>query len=192
MSLWEEFNQNELRQQQRRWGEGGDNNTHHPWGVIFDHRITTSTTITLLLLTVLLAIVRIWFVHVLVPECLADPRMIEAMTRVKSTHLLSSASYTFGSNSGGGGGCSSSSGSDSSMDNRSANRGAVAKLVRNKHLRMYDRIWIAISQQWYKLRPSVRRALGHEPSSRYNNILVADGQQQCTSCTDSVFACVDS
>ena len=48
----------------------------------------------LIMLAVLLAIVRIWFVHMLVPEYLA-PRRLEALTRCKSSHMLSSSSYKF-------------------------------------------------------------------------------------------------
>ena len=50
----------------------------------------------LLMLAVLLAIIRIWFVHMLVPDVLAQPRRLEALTRCKSSHLLSSSSYSFG------------------------------------------------------------------------------------------------
>ena len=159
--LWEEFNNNESIRQQSSWGV-----------LLFDDHYratnTSSTTITLLSLTILLAIVRIWFVHMLVPECLTDTRKLEAMTRVKSTHLLCSASYTFGSNTSGSG-----SSDSSSMDNRNSSinnyvdRGAV---VRNRYLGVYDRIKISLSQQWYKLRPSVRRALDlRKASSIFND-----------------------
>ena len=96
-SLWEEFNQRE-RQQRRRQ----DADIVDPWGLLFGR--TMSTTITLVTLTALFAIVRVCFVHVLVPECLADPRRLEAMTRCKSSHLLSSSSYAFGGNGGMAGG----------------------------------------------------------------------------------------
>jgi len=164
IKLWEEFNHNDSIRQQS-------------WGVLlFDHyraTNTTSTTITtLLFLTFLLAIVRIWFVHMLVPEGLTDTLKLEAMTRVKSTHLLCSASYTFGTSN-------SSNRDNGSMDNNrncsiinNDNRGAI---VRNKLLGMYDRIRISLSQRWYTLRPSVRRALDlRKASSIYND----DRQEQ--------------
>ena len=96
-SLWEEFNQQEIR------GAGAtasSSSTAYTWGfgwsssaypaiamVLFDIQILT-------MLAVTLAIIRIWFVHMLVPEYLA-PRRLEALTRCKSSHLLSSSSYKF-------------------------------------------------------------------------------------------------
>ena len=96
--LWEEFSQ-----QHGQDGSSSSSSATSPytWGfgrsssafpailmVIQDIQI-------LLLCAMLLAMLRIWMVHMLVPEYLA-PRRLEALTRCKSSHLLSSSSYSFG------------------------------------------------------------------------------------------------
>lgn len=96
-SLWEEFNQQQIRDAESlqapstsyTWGFGWSSSTHHPAiaMVLCDIQILT-------MLAVTLAIIRIWFVHMLVPEYLA-PQRLEAFTRCKSSHLLSSSSYKF-------------------------------------------------------------------------------------------------
>ena len=133
-SLWEEFNQRE-RQQRRRQ----DADIVDPWGLLFGR--TMSTTITLVTLTALLAIVRVCFVHVLVPECLADPRRLEAMTRCKSSHLLSSSSYAFGGNGGMAGGAD---------DRGFVDRGVVEGGGNRIRLGWHDRISMWVSHHWYR------------------------------------------
>lgn len=108
-SLWEEFNQKHRQDGVRGvggvGGAGGGGVGADPekytWG--YGHTTSAFPAILmvlqdiqfLLVLAVLLAVLRIWFVHMLVPEFLA-PRRLEAMTRCKSSHLLSSSSYSFG------------------------------------------------------------------------------------------------
>ena len=95
-SLWEEFNQ-----QHHQQTEVPDPSEPYTWG--FGRSTTYFPAILmvlqdiqiLIMLAVLLAIIRIWFVHMLVPDVLA-PRRLEALTRCKSSHLLSSSSYSFG------------------------------------------------------------------------------------------------
>jgi len=201
-SLWEEFNQ------QSREAADNDNplsssSAGFTWGygrstsafpailmVLQDLQI-------LLLLAIALAFLRIWFVHMLVPEFLASPRRLEAMTRCKSSHLLSSSSYRFGDVRGwdraaertmGGSGSSgmgllSSSGTHSNtslgqsrrrMSRGSLMRQEVEESEEEGQSRVggwYDRTLMWCSYHWFRLRPSVRRALGHEPSARYNDII---------------------
>ena len=96
-SLWEEFNQ-----QRTPTSPSGSNYT---WG--FGHTSTPNPNLAMVLhdvriltmLAVTLAIIRVWFVHMLVPEYLA-PSRLQALTRSKSSHLLSSSSYRFGGISG--------------------------------------------------------------------------------------------
>jgi len=98
-SLWEEFNQQHTDNSNDpitspspspyTWGYGRTT-TYFPAILMVLQDIQL-----LLMLAVLLAIIRIWFVHMLVPDVLA-PRRLEALTRCKSSHLLSSSSYSFG------------------------------------------------------------------------------------------------
>eukprot|EP00571_Detonula_confervacea_P011960 CAMPEP_0172305710 /NCGR_PEP_ID=MMETSP1058-20130122/6957_1 /TAXON_ID=83371 /ORGANISM="Detonula confervacea, Strain CCMP 353" /LENGTH=663 /DNA_ID=CAMNT_0013017399 /DNA_START=256 /DNA_END=2244 /DNA_ORIENTATION=+ len=170
-SLWEEFNE----QQQQREGNPIPSEGY-TWGfgrttsafpailmVLQDIQI-------LLMLAVTLAIIRIWFVHMLVPEYLA-PQRLEAMTRCKSSHLLSSSSYSLGGVKGW----------DSAGERVGARRGS-SSIVREEGEKRgwYDRTWMWLSKHWYRLRPTVRRALGHEPSARYNDI-VSNQQQHSSS-----------
>lgn len=101
-SLWGEFNQQHMK------GAGSPTSASHTsssssvyiWG--FGWSSSTHPSVTMILrdiqiltiLAVTLAIIRVWFVHILVPEYLA-PRRLEALTRCKSSHLLSSSSYKF-------------------------------------------------------------------------------------------------
>ena len=96
-SLWEEFNQQERDAENNSpspstaeytWGFGWSSSAYPAITmVLFDIQILTMVAVTL-------AIIRVWFIHILVPEYLA-PRRLEALTRCKSTHLLSSSSYKF-------------------------------------------------------------------------------------------------
>lgn len=139
-SLWEEFNQQEIR------GAGGPTNTSlsstaYTWGfgwsssaypaitmVLFDIQILT-------MLAVSLAIIRIWFVHMLVPEYLA-PRRLEALTRCKSSHLLSSSSYKFS------GEARLESAARQQRNGNEVNDGTTA--------RWYDRLIAKVSIHWYR------------------------------------------
>jgi hypothetical protein len=132
-SLWEEFNQRERRQRRQQ-----DAAIVDPWGLLFGR--TMSTTITLVTLTALLAIVRVWFVHMLVPECLADPRRLEAMTRCKSSHMLSSSSYAFGGNGGMAGGA----------DDRGSIDGVVEGGDNGIRSGWHDRISMWVSHHWHR------------------------------------------
>lgn len=139
-SLWEEFNQQETR------GAGGPVNsspsTAYTWGfgwsssaypaitmVLFDIQILT-------MLAVFLAIIRIWFVHMLVPQYLA-PRRLEALTRCKSSHLLSSSSYKF----------SGEARLESAARQQRSGNGA------NTTARWYDRLIAKVSLHWYRYGP---------------------------------------
>lgn len=211
-SLWEEFNQHH---QGRDGGGGVDSPTGqstglspspYTWGfgrspsafpailmVLQDIQI-------LVMLAVLLAMIRICFVHMLVPEYLA-PRRLEALTRCKSSHLLSSSSYSFGGVRGwekarerAGVRSRSSGGGNEGGDDVAQPAGWYDRLLMyaSYHWYRYDCLlrssWIwrlyyltsdrPVSFGLQRLRPSVRRALGHEPSARYNDILTSQHQQQ--------------
>lgn len=190
--LWEEFNQSHYQDQE---ADVASSSSSYTWGfgrttsafpailmVLQDIQI-------LIMLAVLLAIIRIWMVHMLVPEYLANPRRLEALTRCKSSHLLSSSSYSFGGVKGWdkaaervgvrreslSGRCSTS------VDRNSLNRELMGGREESNDdhkatVGWYDRILMWISYHWYMLRPSIRRALGHEPSARYNDVIM--NQQQ--------------
>ena len=96
-ALWEEFNQvpPEGVQPSFTWGFDRSAAASHA-AIPVPVLVVLQDLQVLLLLAVFLAVVRVWFVHMLVPEVLANPRRLEAMTRSKSSHMLSSSSYHFG------------------------------------------------------------------------------------------------
>lgn len=171
-ALWEEFNQHH-RNEAASDPQGGGDPAPFAWGfgraaaasalplpvpvlvVLQDLQV-------LLLLAVLLAVVRVWFVHMLVPEVLANPRRLEAMARCKSSHLLSSSAYQFGHD---GAGAEPPRGTGGM-----GGRGGEGE----EPLGRYERIRRWCLYQWYRLRPTVRRALGHEPSARYGDLVARD------------------
>ena len=159
-SLWEEFNQ-----QQEKQPMAG-----HTWG--FEKTKSAFPAILMVLqdiqflivLAVTLAIIRIYFVHMLVPEY-RDPKRLEVLTRVKSSHLLSSSSYRFG----GVRGWENARRRESYTDQQS-----VSNNLRDDETEKKSRGWCGrlvnwASNRWYRLSPSIRRALGHEPLARYND-----------------------
>jgi hypothetical protein len=168
-SLWEEFNQQQENQPLigHTWGFGKTQSAF-PAIVMVLQDIQF-----LIMLAVTLAIIRIYFVHMLVPEYLA-PKRLDVLTRVKSSHLLSSSSYSFGGVRGWEGARErnglrreSLSGRYSDSNNMGDDDGTD-----NKSRGWYERLLTWASKRWYKLSPSIRRALGHEPSTRYNDVLL--------------------
>ena len=155
-SLWEEFNQQQENQPLtgRTWGYG---KTQSAFPAIL---MVLQDIQFLIMLAVTLAIIRIYFVHMLVPEYLA-PKRLEVLTRVKSSHLLSSSSYRFGGVKGWE--RESFSGRCSDSNNREDD------CLDSKSKGWYDQLIKWVSKRWYRLSPSIRRALGHEPSARYND-----------------------
>jgi len=137
-SLWEEFNQQEMK------GAGGTassvSSTAYTWG--FGWSGSTSPAITMILcdiqiltmLAVTLAIIRIWFVHMLVPEYLA-PRRLEALTRCKSSHLLSSSSYKFDA--------------EARLESAALQQTNGSRMT-NKSRGWYDRMVVYASFHWYR------------------------------------------
>ena len=154
-SLWEEFNQQERdagndspssSSAEYTWGFGWSSSAYPAITmVLFDIQILTMVAVTL-------AIIRVWFIHILVPEYLA-PRRLEALTRCKSTHLLSSSSYKFDG--------------EASLENAARQQNQSA----HNPVGLHDRLMRRASYHWYRLRPTIRRALGHEPTARYNNLI---------------------
>jgi hypothetical protein len=168
-SLWEEFNQQQENQPivTHTWGFG---KTQSAFPAIL---MVLQDIQFLIMLAVVLAFIRIYFVHMLVPEYMA-PKRLEVLTRVKSSHLLSSSSYSFGGVRGWesarerngirreslSGRCSVGNIDNLRADRNEENRGTGG---------LYERLLSWASLQWYRLSPSIRRALGHEPSNRYND-----------------------
>jgi len=160
-SLWEEFNQQQENQPLtgRTWGFG---KTQSAFPAIL---MVLQDIQFLIMLAVTLAIIRIYFVHMLVPEYLA-PKRLEVLTRVKSSHLLSSSSYRFPGVKGWESAREreSFSGRSSDSNNMREDDGPDSK-----SRGWYERLITWASNRWYRLSPSIRRALGHEPSARYND-----------------------
>jgi len=160
-SLWEEFNQQQENQplKVRAWGFG---KTQSAFPAIL---MVLQDIQFLICLAVTLAIIRIYFVHMLVPEYLA-PKRLEVLTRVKSSHLLSSSSYRFPGVKGWESARErgSFSGRSSDSNNMREDDGPDSK-----SRGWYERLITWASNRWYRLSPSIRRALGHEPSARYND-----------------------
>ena len=173
-SLWEEFNQQQENQPLpgQTWGF---DKTQSAFPAIL---MVLQDIQFLIMLAVTLAIIRIYFVHMLVPEYLLAPKRLEVLTRVKSSHLLSSSSYIFGGVKGWesarerngvrreslSGRCSTS---NNNIIREDANGGTASR-------GWYERLITWASNRWYRLSPSIRRALGHEPSTRYNDALLAN------------------
>ena len=164
-SLWEEFNQQHTDNSNDpitspspspyTWGYGRTT-TYFPAILMVLQDIQL-----LLMLAVLLAIIRIWFVHMLVPDVLAQPRRLEALTRCKSSHLLSSSSYSFGGVKGWdeasqragvrrtlSGRFSVGSGSRSNLllHVEEENRGVTAE----RKIGYYERVLMWFSSYWYR------------------------------------------
>ena len=140
-SLWEEFNQQQIRKASSNppsvsptlyaWGFGRSSSTHPAITMVMrDLQILT-------MLAVPLAMIRIWFVHMLVPEYLA-PRKLEALTRCKSSHLLSSSSYKFGGVAGWEKATERLNSNGESDEADAANRG------------LYDRLLMRVSYHWHR------------------------------------------
>eukprot|EP00804_Cyclotella_cryptica_P001160 CCRYP_016996-RB/>CCRYP_016996-RB protein AED:0.10 eAED:0.10 QI:878/1/1/1/0.5/0.33/3/676/653 len=163
-SLWGEFNKQHMKGAGSPLSASAASSVSsaYTWGFGWSSSAHPSVTMilrdiqTLTILAVALAIIRVWFVHILVPEYLA-PRRLEALTRCKSSHLLSSSSYRFG------GLVEWQSVARRQIDGKGndADRGSSG---------WYNRVLMSVSFRWYRLRPSIRRALGHEPSARYEDI----------------------
>jgi len=155
-SLWEEFNQQQENQPL----------TGHTWGFgktqsAFPAILMVLQDIQfLIMLAVTLAVIRIYFVHMLVPEFLA-PKRLEVLTRVKSSHLLSSSSYRFGGVKGWESARVRESFSGRCSDNSNNNRQDGCPDSKRKG--WYEHLINWASKRWYRLSPSIRRALGHEP-----------------------------
>ena len=110
-ALWEEFNRQQQQHHVHTAASTRFNNTTQRYLFVPPSiRIMVLQDMQLLiLLSIILAIVRVWFVHMLVPEYLVEVRQLEALTRCKSSHLLSNSSQNLLSLGGGGGGnCSGS------------------------------------------------------------------------------------
>ena len=104
----------------------------------------------LIMLAVLLAIVRIWFVHMLVPEYLA-PRRLEALTRCKSSHLLSSSSYKFTDLKGWDAATERAGVRRESLSGRcSVDVSSLKREVGEKKRGWYDRMLVWVSAHWYR------------------------------------------
>jgi len=175
-SLWEEFNQQQENQPL----------TGHTWG--FSKPQTAFPAILmvlqdiqfLIMLAVTLAIIRIYFVHMLVPEYLT-PKRLETLTRVKSSHLLSSSSYRFGGLKGW-----ESARVRENFSRRTSNDSIIIRedddCPDSKSRGWYERLIRWASNRWYRLSPSIRRALGHEPA-RYNDNAVLTNPANATPTT---------
>ncbi|KAL7535334.1 hypothetical protein ACHAWF_005139 [Thalassiosira exigua] len=175
-SLMEEFDR------RRREGMHSPNPDEFTWGFgrtssAFPAVVAVLQDVQLLIaLAVLLAAIRVWFVHMLVPDMLA-PRRLGELARCKSSHLLSSSAYSFG------GGRSLSRSSSKEWEEggergwshgerrRGLDRGSPMGEAKEEGRGWYARLIEWASQHWFRLRPSIRRALGHEPSARYPDIL---------------------
>mmetsp|Transcript_7963 Transcript_7963/g.16267 ORF Transcript_7963/g.16267 Transcript_7963/m.16267 type:complete len:723 (+) Transcript_7963:274-2442(+) len=165
-SVWEEFNNNKkdslssssfasssMVESAYTWGFGRSS-TLNPAIAMVLHDVKFIT-----MLAVTLAIIRVWLVHMLVPEYLA-PTKLEALTRCKSSHLLSSSSYRFGGVRGW----------EKAAQRVGSFDGSNRREAYNGTRTRYERVLIWSTDHWYKLRPSIRRALGHEPTARYNDV----------------------
>ncbi|KAL7529421.1 hypothetical protein ACHAXR_002958, partial [Thalassiosira sp. AJA248-18] len=191
--LWEEFNQQHQKGDESATG-GGAATTPYTWGFGRNSSAYPSILMVLqdiqilMMLAVTLAIIRIWMVHMLVPEYLA-PRRLEAMTRCKSSHLLSSSSYSFGGVKGWDTAAERVGARRESLSGRfSVDSNALDReREENQRAGLYDRMLMWVSYHWYRLRPSVRRALGHEPSARYNDVIMNQQQQTASSPSSSPF-----
>ena len=119
----------------------------------------------LVLLAIILALVRVWMVHMLVPSYLT-PKRLEALARSKSSNMLSSSSYSFETKQWSRARKRAEAKRCSTRGNNSDEEGEQ----RGKRS-TYERILTVVSTHWYRLRPSVRRALGHEPSARFGDFV---------------------
>ena len=164
-SLWEEFNQQQEKQPitGHTWGFG---KTQSAFPAIL---MVLQDIQFLIMLAVTLAIIRIYFVHMLVPEY-RDPKRLEVLTRVKSSHLLSSSSYRFGGVRGWENARRRlGERREGYTDQFSDSNNLREDETDNKSRGWYGRLVTWASNRWYRLSPSIRRALGHEPSARYND-----------------------
>ena len=104
----------------------------------------------LIMLAVLLAIVRIWFVHMLVPEYLA-PRRLEALTRCKSSHMLSSSSYKFTDLKGWDAATERAGVRRESLSGRcSVDVSSLSRLEGEEKRGWHDRLLVWVSAHWYR------------------------------------------
>jgi hypothetical protein len=141
-SLWEEFNE-----QHRENPPSSSSTTVAPYTWGFGRTASAYPAIAMVLrdiqiltmLAVTLAIIRVWFVHMLVPEYLA-PRRLEALTRCKSSHLLSSSSYTFGGVAGW----------EKAVARAGSSRNGVREGEEEEKHGLYDRLLMWASYHWYR------------------------------------------
>lgn len=157
-SLWEEFNQQHGESGGHPIPSNASYYSPYTWGfgrttsalpsllmVLQDIQI-------LLMLAFSLAMIRIWFVHMLVPEYLA-PRRLEAMTRCKSSHLLSSSSYSFGGVKGWDSAAERVGVRRESLSGRcsvAADRGSVNGEREEEKRGWYERTLMWVSFHWYR------------------------------------------
>lgn len=170
-SLWEEFNtkKDSSSMSSTLLNSQSSFSTGYSWG--FGRHSTPNPSIAMVLydikfltmLAVTLAIIRVWLVHMLVPEYLA-PRRLEALTRCKSSHLLSSSSYRFGGVRGWENALAERGGGsrDLSLEERLGKVGNMndggGSLVgddgesegQKEKNGLYDRMLVWISDNWYK------------------------------------------
>lgn len=145
-SVWEEFNNNKqdsssssslhspsMVESAYTWGFGRSS-TLNPAVAMVLHDVKFIT-----MLAVTLAIVRVWLVHMLVPEYLA-PTKLEALTRCKSSHLLSSSSYRFGGVRGW----------EKAAEKVGSFGGSNRQEADNGTKTQYERVLIWITDHWYK------------------------------------------
>ena len=187
-ALWEEFN----RQQQQIHPSIAStrfNNTNQRYLFVPPSiRIMVLQDMQLLIfLSIILAIVRVWFVHMLVPEYLIKVRQLEALTRCKSSHLLSNSSQNLLSLGGGGGGGNCSGSTTAERPSRlggnervvgGGGQESVGAATSSQQNGWPDRIRAWTLSHLHRLQPSINRALGHEPSERYDDIVEQQQQRQ--------------
>jgi len=169
-SIWEEFNSQQQEQdvsgEQFTWGYGWTKSSF-PAVVMVLQDIQF-----LILLAIVLALVRVWMVHMLVPAYLT-PKRLEALARSKSSHMLASSSYSFETKQW----SKVRKRAEAKRGSDRGNKNDDEDEQRGKRS-IYERILTIVSTQWYMLRPSVRRALGHEPSARFNDFVTQQNQDR--------------
>lgn len=151
-SLWEDFNQ----KHDQPSSNPINGPTPYTWG--FGRTTTLFPAILMVLqdiqilviLAVLLAIIRVWCVHMLVPDVLAKPRRLEALTRCKSSHLLSSSSYSFGGVKGWDKATRRVSVSGRYRDIGAVEGGENNNEIENRIPGYYERMLTWVSFHWYR------------------------------------------
>ncbi len=189
-ALWEEFNRQQQRQSQTTTASSSSSSTrsyniHQRYLFVPPSiRVMVLQDMQLLvLLSIVLAIVRVWFVHILVPEYLVEVKQLEVLTRCKSSHLLSNSSHNLlrldGVGGGGGGGNCSGGDGTSTMDQSPRSEGSNGRDVgEGGDGGWCDRIRVWALCHLYRLQPSINRALGHEPSAARYDVSLEQQEQQ--------------